>query len=99
MLGAMTNDGGSGYSQLAAVSIFIADTLGRTYSLPMKRWLVSLCLLVTASILGTGCGGISANGSASPATFLIPGIGQSCPLPKSPAVAPTPESQVLVAQR
>jgi len=28
---------------------------------------------------GSGCGGIGASGSVSPATFLLPGIGQNAP--------------------
>lgn len=29
--------------------------------------------------LGSGCGGLGASGSVSPATFLLPGIGQAEP--------------------
>ena len=36
--------------------------------------LVWLAMLTTSALLLTGCGGISAGGSVSPATFLLPGV-------------------------
>jgi hypothetical protein len=45
-----------------------------------------MLLLVSVGTIGTGCGGVAANGSVSPATFLLPGIGQTDPQP-SPAAA------------
>ena len=60
----------------------------------MKRRILAGILLMLASLIGAGCGGISANGSASPATFLLPGIGQATPAPQ-PALPEAP----LVATR
>lgn len=54
----------------------------------MNRRLLTAGLLTLAAVLITGCGGISANGSASPATFLIPGIGKIEPKVSSPATPP-----------
>jgi hypothetical protein len=44
----------------------------------------SRLLLPCFAALGAGCGGIGANGSVSPATFFLPGIGQVAPQ-QSPA--------------
>jgi hypothetical protein len=38
-----------------------------------------MLMLATVAVIGMGCGGIGANGSVSPATFLLPGIGQVQP--------------------
>jgi hypothetical protein len=44
----------------------------------------ALILLVPA-LLAAGCGGFAASKSVSPATFLLPGLGQVEPQPNSPA--------------
>lgn len=66
--------------------------MGYPYSerVNLKRNVVrTLGLLVLASValLGSGCGGIGAGGSVSPATFLLPGIGQTEPEHSSPAAS------------
>jgi hypothetical protein len=60
---------------------------------------VALAALV---LLNTGCSGINASKSVSPASFFLPGLMQA-PLPASPAVpagiAPAPGVEpVLIAQ-
>jgi hypothetical protein len=40
---------------------------------------VLLALLAAVAFIGSGCGGLGASGSISPATFLLPGIGQNTP--------------------
>jgi hypothetical protein len=53
-------------------------------------------LLFGAVMLGTGCSGINASHSVSPATFLIPGFfGQT---PAAPAPAPDPAVPVSIVQ-
>ena len=47
---------------------------------------------VFALLLATGCSGINASGSVSPATFLLPGLGQARPEPVQPTV-PVPASE------
>jgi len=39
-------------------------------------WLTAVPMLL---LLGTGCGGINANGSISPASFFLPGLMQNRP--------------------
>lgn len=34
-------------------------------------------LLAGVAVLGIGCGGLGASGSISPASFLLPGLGQN----------------------
>jgi hypothetical protein len=36
-------------------------------------------VLAGIAIVGSGCGGLGASGSISPASFLLPGIGQNDP--------------------
>ncbi len=44
------------------------------------------------ALLGTGCSGINARGSVSPATFFLPGIMKADPPPAQPdRVSPEPE--------
>ena len=40
-----------------------------------------LALLAIAGVLLTGCGGINASKSFSPASFFLPGLGEAKPLP------------------
>lgn len=42
---------------------------------------VALAILLVASLLGSGCGGIAASPSVSPLMFLVPGMGQAQPRP------------------
>ncbi|HEV8540935.1 MAG TPA: hypothetical protein VGR78_00965 [Verrucomicrobiae bacterium] len=60
------------------------------------RW-AGLLSILTVAMLGASCGGISAGGSASPATFLLPGIGQNTPKQSSPTVAPGKASPTVAA--
>jgi hypothetical protein len=54
---------------------------------------------VFALLLGTSCSGINATGSVSPATFFLPGLGQSKPRPASPEVPVThPEAVQILAR-
>src|SRR5206468_113409 len=47
---------------------------------------------VFALLLATGCSGINVSGSVSPATFLLPGLGQARPEPVQPT-SPVPASE------
>jgi hypothetical protein len=49
----------------------------------MKRRSSCFCLMLAGSLawLTTGCGGFSGSHSISPATFLLPGLGQVTPKP------------------
>lgn len=60
---------------------------------------VSLAILAAGACLCTGCGGISATKSISPASFFLPGLMQADPATVIPPAA-TPASQpaVVVAQ-
>lgn len=45
---------------------------------------LTLCLGLLAMIgLGSGCSGINASGSVSPASFILPGLGEAHPNPPS----------------
>jgi hypothetical protein len=49
--------------------------------------------------LATGCSGINASGSVSPATFLLPGLGQNRPEPVQPEGSiPASETAHLLAR-
>jgi hypothetical protein len=67
----------------------------------LKRWqklcLLSLCAL---SVLTSGCSGINATGTMSPATFFLPGLGQSEPPALDPMASPNAEANqpFVVAQ-
>jgi len=56
-----------------------------------------LALFPALLLLGTGCGGVNAGGSASPASFLLPGLMKADPVPASPA-DPAPPTEFEVAQ-
>lgn len=64
----------------------------------LTRRLAAISALLLLTVLwGSGCSGINASGSVSPATFLLPGLGQT-----EPAAAPVAEPvspAVLVAAR
>ncbi|MBI4324481.1 MAG: hypothetical protein HY674_04385 [Chloroflexi bacterium] len=48
-------------------------------------WAMILPLLL---VVGSGCSGINASGGVSPATFFLPGMGQT--RPDQPRLAPAP---------
>lgn len=48
-----------------------------------RNLLASLCLVVAAIGAGPGCGGVRARGSASPASFFLPGLMKVEPRPAS----------------
>ena len=60
----------------------------------LKRNLFQLALATFVAGLGMGCGGLSASQSISPATFLLPGLGQTTPNQSAPE---EPGSSPLVA--
>ena len=47
------------------------------------------CLAV--AVLSTGCGGVNATGSVSPATFFLPGLMKAAPVKPAPGAPPRPE--------
>jgi len=59
--------------------------------------LTGLLSLMAVMMVGAACGGISAGGSASPATFLLPGIGQNTPQRKSPSPAKDQKASPVLA--
>jgi len=61
-----------------------------------KQW--GLATVAVAGLLAGGCGGFGASQSISPATFLLPGLGQTKPGTARPALAgPSQQAQPLVA--
>jgi hypothetical protein len=59
----------------------------------IKRKLLPLGMVLLLAALGTGCSGINASHSVSPATFLIPGLLKAEPQvetldPTLPSIAP-----------
>ena len=56
----------------------------------IKRNLFQLALAAMVASLGIGCGGLSASQSISPATFLLPGLGQNVeqPTTEEPGASP-----------
>ena len=56
-------------------------------------------IAVAIVVLGTGCSGIRTSGSVSPATFLLPGLGQVQPAPAGPAVPSSPPEAVQTLAR
>jgi hypothetical protein len=59
---------------------------------------VSLAILAAGACLCTGCGGISATKSFSPASFFLPGLMRADPAPVlPPAAIPTNQPVVVVA--
>jgi hypothetical protein len=59
---------------------------------------LGLSLLGGVALLATGCSGINASKSFSPASFFLPGLLQADPPPPPDQAAPAPEKPVLVAQ-
>lgn len=47
------------------------------------------CLAV--AVVSTGCGGVNATGSVSPATFFLPGLMKVAPAKPAPGTTPLPE--------
>ncbi|RME91740.1 MAG: hypothetical protein D6766_11340 [Verrucomicrobia bacterium] len=60
-----------------------------------RGWL--LAMLAAGVLLVTGCGGFTASPSISPATFLLPGLGQANPAEAAPTPAPEPPVTAEVA--
>jgi hypothetical protein len=54
-------------------------------------------LVAGCGLLAAGCSGINATGTASPATFFLPGILKADPPPAGRLPQATPEPVVLVA--
>jgi len=50
---------------------------------------------LTLALFGTGCSGINAGGSASPASFFLPGLLKADP----PAANPTPVAAAAPSQQ
>jgi hypothetical protein len=54
-----------------------------------------MLIVASGAMFGAGCGGIGASGSVSPATFLLPGLGQADPqntaAPESVFIKKSPE--------
>jgi len=70
-------------------------------SVRLNRKLLAWVVAPLFVLLGTGCGGISASRSVSPATFLLPGLMQATPKaadPISPAALPEAPQTVAQAQ-
>jgi len=65
---------------------------GAPYAARMKLGRV-LCvgLVSAAAVLMTGCGGVNATGTVSPATFLLPGLMRKTPEAKPPGAMPAPQ--------
>tara|TARA_A100001037_G_C14789481_1_gene473990 strand:+ start:255 stop:446 length:192 start_codon:yes stop_codon:yes gene_type:complete len=61
----------------------------------MKRKKLILAMTVMAIMSWTGCSGINASGSISPATFLLPGFLKNDAPPPN---APPPTGKTLVVQ-
>ncbi|MCP5521944.1 MAG: hypothetical protein H7A46_10405 [Verrucomicrobiales bacterium] len=61
-----------------------------------------LLLIATAVVLVmgvTGCSGITASPSISPATFLLPGLGDASPAVEDvPATSETPRAELALAR-
>jgi hypothetical protein len=55
---------------------------------------VLLVLILAVAAIGTGCSGVNAGGSVSPATFLLPGLGHHSPKPPA-AEVPSQEAPSL----
>jgi hypothetical protein len=50
----------------------------------VERWIPLMACVALATLI-SGCGGINASGSVSPASFLLPGILYKTPPAKAPA--------------
>jgi hypothetical protein len=57
----------------------------------VRRGLLLLVGVTMAGLVVTGCGGVNASGSVSPATFFLPGILYRIPEKRPVESAPTPE--------
>ncbi|MGO8835977.1 MAG: hypothetical protein ACLQAH_08850 [Limisphaerales bacterium] len=58
-----------------------------------------LAILMTLALFGTGCSGINAGGSASPASFFLPGLMKADPPAATPSpVAAAPSLQLALAR-
>ncbi|MFZ0827843.1 MAG: hypothetical protein WAO02_10515 [Verrucomicrobiia bacterium] len=59
-----------------------------------------LAMLAFVLLLGTGCSGINAGGSVSPATFFLPGLMKADPPAATPApvAAAVPLNQLALAR-
>jgi hypothetical protein len=59
-------------------------------------------MIATAVVLvmgATGCSGITASPSISPATFLLPGLGDASPVEEDvPATTKTPRAELALAR-
>jgi hypothetical protein len=62
------------------------------------NWLRLAMLAMTLAWFGTGCAGINAGGTVSPATFFLPGLMKAEPLPATNAPCRLPESSPEFAQ-
>ena len=64
------------------------------------NWKVVLAVFSAAlALAGSGCSGVHAQGSVSPATFLLPGLMRNDAQPADPtAPLPLPAPEVQVAQ-
>jgi hypothetical protein len=61
--------------------------------------ILKFAIIPVFAALGTGCSGINASRSVSPATFLLPGLLQSSPQPSQPEITvPHLETVKQVAQ-
>ena len=59
-----------------------------------------LALLAILGLFSTGCSGINASGSASPASFFLPGLMKAdpAPAPDAPVSASAASVQLALAQ-
>lgn len=55
-------------------------------------------MLVVLPLAVSGCSGINAGGSVSPATFLVPGLMKNDAPVNPPALTPEPANTVAVAR-
>jgi len=67
------------------------------------KWnLFQVAVVTGLAALGMGCGGMTASGSVSPATFLLPGLGHNDSAPQDPSEivvkSETPAVTVVVAE-
>jgi hypothetical protein len=69
----------------------------------IRKWMVACGIIGTAVVL-TGCSGINASPSVSPASFILPGLLQAPTVPDKPPVvlidegAAVPDRQVAHAR-
>jgi hypothetical protein len=53
--------------------------------------LASAAACLAVALFSTGCGGVNATGSVSPATFFLPGLMKVAPAKPAPGAPPLPE--------